>query len=829
VAARPDERDQKEETTRREGLPREIGPSFSADVITAREPPPPEEGFLLDERYELQQLVGEGGAGKVFRAHDRALGELVAVKILHRQLAADRSWRNRLGREVRVARAIRHPNVCRVFELGHSNDGHRYITMEFGAGTLRDDLESWARTARPPFSARLGDAQALCGGLAAIHAVGITHRDVTPSNILRMTDGRLVVTDFGLAIGRDDKTTFHGGTPKYMAPEVLGGAAADQRADVWQLGLLLHELLFGRPLWTDDRTALISPLATVSDGAVEHELWAVCASCLSPNAALRPLSAVVVAGAVAAAAAAKPYTRLARIGKRVRALARRPWIRGSILVAALVAAGFVVTPRLLKPPMCRGGAARVASLWDGARKSAARKSFVGTSAADGANAFDRVDRIMSEYVARWTSEYTEACEATHVHAEQSMEVLDLRMACLNEELEGATALAAAFSTATDTIVGNAVQAAANFGDLHRCRDARALRGGTPLPRDEKQREAIGQLRGRLAAIKSRAETGEAALVRSDIAGLEADARALGYCPVIAEALAVKGHVELATGLGSSSSTLRAAIFVGESCGANQAVATAATDLVFPESDKDIPFADQWASLAAAWIQRIGGNPRLESWLMNNLAALNDLRGDRKAAIEQLERAVALKERLLGRDHFDVGVSLGNLGDYLALEGRSADALRATERGLAIIVKWLGTDHVSVAILRVQRGDAYEAAGNMAAAAVEFHEGLAVLDRHALGDPRGGYAHAGLGRLAQRRGDLATALRELTAARALIERTPDRFTLARVEFDLGKAQYTNGQQADGLKLADSALQRYQAGPGLVAERDRVASWIAAHRS
>ena len=198
------------------------------------EPAPARElgpGVLLADRYQIDAALGQGGSGSVHRAWDRALGETIAIKILRPDRARERSWIMRLAREVKVARAIRHPNVCRVFELGHA-DGHWFVTMELGSGgTLRELLheEGSAQRALPE---RLADARAICAGLAAIHAVGIVHRDVTPQNLLRMGDGRLVISDFGLAIELTATTTLHGGTPNYMPPETMLGRRADQRSDV---------------------------------------------------------------------------------------------------------------------------------------------------------------------------------------------------------------------------------------------------------------------------------------------------------------------------------------------------------------------------------------------------------------------------------------------------------------------------------------------------------------------------------------------------------------------------------------------------------------------
>src|SRR5204863_1060679 len=136
-------------------------------------------GDLLAGRYQIEARIGEGGSGQVFRAWDRVLGEPIALKILRADCAQEKSWIKRLAREVKVARAIRHPNVCRVFDLG-SSDGHWFMSMELAAGgSLREALRAGGAG---PLAARIADVRAICAGLAAIHAVGITHRDVTPHN-----------------------------------------------------------------------------------------------------------------------------------------------------------------------------------------------------------------------------------------------------------------------------------------------------------------------------------------------------------------------------------------------------------------------------------------------------------------------------------------------------------------------------------------------------------------------------------------------------------------------------------------------------------------------
>ena len=184
--------------------------------------------MVLAERWAIEEILGQGGMGIVVRARDRALGVTVAIKIVRAELAGDRSWAERLAREVKLARQIHHPNVCRVFDLGQ-DVARVFLVMELATkGTLRDELRARAAYAARPLADRLADAGAVAAGLAAIHAAGIVHRDVSPQNVLRMDDGRLVVSDFGLATDDVDSTTsIQGGTIAYMAPEfVRGGGRA---------------------------------------------------------------------------------------------------------------------------------------------------------------------------------------------------------------------------------------------------------------------------------------------------------------------------------------------------------------------------------------------------------------------------------------------------------------------------------------------------------------------------------------------------------------------------------------------------------------------------
>lgn len=261
------------------------------------DPPVLEPGTVLGGRYVIEAKLGRGGMGTVLRARDSVLGEAVALKVLRPEYAAERCWAERLAREVRLARQVRHPNVCRVFDFEQA-DGHTFVVMELaGGGSLRAELD--ARRARDrPLAERLADARAVADGLAAIHDAGIVHRDVSPQNVLRMGDGRLVVSDFGLAIDADQTTTsVQGGTVSYMSPEVVRGARATFASDVWSLGMVLHEIVFGeKPRWRSATSFELVPPDTGRTRAREEALVLdTCRACMAALPARRPRRAGDVA------------------------------------------------------------------------------------------------------------------------------------------------------------------------------------------------------------------------------------------------------------------------------------------------------------------------------------------------------------------------------------------------------------------------------------------------------------------------------------------------------------------------------------------------------
>ena len=202
-------------------------------------------GSMVGDRYRVVSLLGRGGMGEVYGADDLKLGQRVALKFLPAERLKSASWREQFYAEVRMARQVSHPNVCRVYDVGES-DGRLFLSMEFVDG---EDLASLLRRiGRLPDDKAIEIAQQLCSGLAAAHRSGVLHRDLKPSNVMIDGKGRARITDFGLAIAavEADRQSGPAGTPGYLAPELFNGSAPSVQSDVYALGLVLYELFTGK-------------------------------------------------------------------------------------------------------------------------------------------------------------------------------------------------------------------------------------------------------------------------------------------------------------------------------------------------------------------------------------------------------------------------------------------------------------------------------------------------------------------------------------------------------------------------------------------------------
>jgi predicted Ser/Thr protein kinase len=260
-------------------------------------------GRVIAGRYRIIALLGKGGMGEVYRADDLTLGQAVAIKFLPDEATRDEGMRERFRSEVRIARRVSHPNVCRVYDVGEV-DGQTFFTMEYVDG---EDLASLLRRiGRLPQDKAVDIARQLCAGLTAAHAKSVLHRDLKPANIMLDGRGQVVITDFGLAGVADNirGQEIRSGTPAYMAPEQLEGKEVSTRSDIYALGLVLYEVFTGKRAFAEKPVALRAggdhtpsrPSSVVKD--LDPVIEKVILRCLEADPSARPASALAVAGAL---------------------------------------------------------------------------------------------------------------------------------------------------------------------------------------------------------------------------------------------------------------------------------------------------------------------------------------------------------------------------------------------------------------------------------------------------------------------------------------------------------------------------------------------------
>src|SRR5262245_38410985 len=259
-------------------------------------------GEMLAGRYRIVSLLGKGGMGEVYKAEDLKLNQTVALKFLPSAVALDGGMLARFHNEVRIARRVTHPNVCRVYDIGEV-EGRHFLSMEFIDG---EDLSALLKkVGRLPGDKAVEIARQLCAGLAAAHDDGVLHRDLKPANVMIDERGRPRITDFGLAVVSEELRgeDVMAGTPAYMAPEQLTGKEVTQRSDIYALGLVLYELFTGKRVFEaksiqelialHEKSTPPTPSSHVKD--IDPLAERVILRCLEKDPKARPASAVQVA------------------------------------------------------------------------------------------------------------------------------------------------------------------------------------------------------------------------------------------------------------------------------------------------------------------------------------------------------------------------------------------------------------------------------------------------------------------------------------------------------------------------------------------------------
>jgi serine/threonine-protein kinase len=807
-------------------------------------------------RYIVLELLGRGGMGVVYRAFDPELDRSVAVKLL-RTDGRRSAERDRLVREGRAMAKLSHPNVVAVYDVGAIDD-QVFVAMELVEGaTLRD----WAKAPKRSWREIVATYVQAGRGLAAAHAAGMVHRDFKPDNALVGTDGRARVLDFGVArdgeppaddpapgtgpgatSGESSSYAFGslsvGGTPRYMAPEQYEGKGISASADQFAFCASLWEALYGdSPFEGDDLLARLANiragrLRATPAGEVPAHVRAVPARGLSAN----------------------PSRRYASMNALLAVLEHRPaWVRRSVAavtaVGVLGLASVVMASRRGPADPCAHPERDLAGVWDETQKQRVLSSFVATGRPYAEDTARRVFERLDAYAGSYAKMRGEVCVASR-GAGAAGGILALREACLDRRRGQLQALAAVFGEKSDTgLLDKAVAAATGLPPITYCADTEALTARVRPPeepalrarvealqRDVDQLEAryvsgqykeglalgepllsatkdLGypwvpaQARWWLAQIRERrGEFDDAkALLRDGVADAAAARDDVLVAQMWARLLYIAGErqrrFDEAEGYRAFGPTLVAR---ANDDGAEAAWAGAEGMLLFRTGKLDD--ATEHLEHALAKAERAYGPEHLQvASVLNNLAVVQNEKGDREGALGSHERALDIRRRALGEDHPSVAQSLNNIGlvyldggDYLrardqfarsreiweravgpehvevaqvisnladALQrlGQWSDAITLDERALAMREKLLPEGHPDIGQSLYNLGDVVMEEGDAARAATLFQRSLAILEK-ALG-PRHryvGFPLCGLGRARVR-------LRQLDEARTLLER------------------------------------------------------------
>jgi tetratricopeptide (TPR) repeat protein len=714
-------------------------------------------------RYLVLHAVGAGGMGVVYAAYDPELDRKIALKLI--RPGADGSGgssedRARLLREAQAMAKLAHPNVVAVFDAGPFGD-QTFVAMEFVEGTtlrkwMGDRPRSWKEVRRVFLAAGRG--------LAAAHAVGLVHRDFKPENVLIGNDGRVRVADFGLArstaatreseeitvtqalaeareaVGRGllstplTRTGNMVGTPAYMAPEQFLALGIDARSDQYAFCVALHEALYGEHPFPGD-----SPLTLalqVSKGEVRPP---------SPDGRVPPwLRRVLLRGL-----AAEPGSRFPTMESLLAALDRDPrrrlrrWTVGTVVAGALVAVlASYALGREQRSAICRGAERKLEGIWDHDRQGAVRRSFLSTGKSYAEDAWRGTERLLHAYAQGWVAMHTEACEAARLRGELSEELLDLRIRCLGRRLKELRALTDLFAAADATVVESAVQAAGAVTPLGECADVDALSAQARPPADPRARAIAAQLGNELARVKALGDAGkyrEGLLVARQAS---AEARALRHRPLLARALLLQGELEDRNGdFRTARGTLHEALYAGQAGRDDRAAAQAANQLTWIVGHRlaDYERGHEWARLAGAILERIGGDELLEAHRLGHLGAVLVRQGRHQPALDCYQSSLTLLRKIHGPEHPAVATALNNLGVLSRHRAMLPDALRYYQGALDIREKLLGPGHPQVAVSLSNIASVLEEMGALRAAlenygrALRIQEGALGPDHPALAD------------------------------------------------------------------------------------------------
>lgn len=778
-------------------------------------------------RYTILDLLGAGAMGVVYTAYDPKLDRSVALKLLRipkvdngTQMVA------RLVREAQALAKLNHPNVVTIHDCDTLGD-HVYLAMELVEGT---NLSGWLSNEERSTSEIINSFRQAARGLGAAHRVGLVHRDFKPDNVLIGHDGRIRVADFGIARNADEhsqdeppaedipdpsvntceaesstaRLTQTGtlvGTPAYMAPEQHLGLHVDARCDQFAFCVALYEALYGvHPFpcksYFDLRRRVLSgevtPPPTPSDVPPQIR-----------DAILRGLEV-------------NPNSRFPTMEALLAVLSDTPQ-RQNLAIVGLLGALFaiIVVGSILSraPTFCAGSERHLRGIWDQEARLEAKQAFAATGRPYAATSWKNSASTLDRYSADWMTMRRETCEATDVYHEQSAELLDLRMACLDRHLRRFAATANLFREADSAIVLQAVNATEALPPLDACSDTEALL------RDGAQRHAQSS------------DPSSEGFARFDQLLAEADALEVASRYEGSLALSERA-LELAQELSSPTSEAKARLAMASTMDRQGRSEEAAELLLLAASLAERGGADAlrgeiWSLLALiegislgrhgeaerrlrhtiSVFERSHASPLVQAHLESRLGAILSTQGRYDEALEVLRSALSMLETLPTQHSLVRLSTLNIIGSVYDLRGEPKAALAHYHRALAIAERKLGVNHPESAMILNNIAIVEKSQGDFKAALVDYHRVLSIRrGAYEPDHPDISAALSNLGNVYLAMGRYADAISHYREALDILKRcvTPSSEHIGRLHYNIGVSHHLEGRYVEAIENYHQAL-------------------------
>ncbi len=682
-------------------------------------------------RYVILDQLGRGGMGVVYKAYDPELDRQIALKLLHASQDGDDESqailaRDRLLREAQALAQLSHPNVVSAYDVGTLGE-QVFVAMELVEGQT---LTRWLKETKPSQTQIVSVMIAAGRGMVAAHQAGLIHRDFKPDNIIVGDDGRVRVLDFGLArpaSSENDAGEMSGdlsdsglsgeaavdfllssgsqrlrasltmagavvGTPGYMAPEQCLGQAFDEKSDQFAFGATLYFALYGKQAFSGRTYKEIK--RKVTTGKVDSAPAGVKVAAWLRRIAMRAM----------AVSRQERYPSLEMLLQELAHDPRAKW-RRVILIAAvltLVAGSVAVTAvwRSAQQQLCKGARDRLAGVWDPATKKTVQSAFAETKLSFANDTFRRVEKHLDARAQAWVSMRTQACEATRLRGEQSDQLMDLRMQCLDRKLSEIRAMTQFFAHHSDAeVLEKAVPMVVGLSSLDRCADAQALTTAVAPPDDPAVARRVKQLRDRLQEVSARLRAAKYAEGLKMVGEVVGQCAQLNYAPLHAETFYLQGSLLSSAGEAKEAEkTFEMAATAAAEAKDDERLVLASLQLLNVIGHQQARYAEALAigRMARVLIKRCGRQPGLAVAADNQIAIILTDQGKYGEAQSMIERALAETERLHGPEHLDVAAGLNNLATTLVEQGHYQQAQQAFQRAVNIRSRVLGPGHPSVA-------------------------------------------------------------------------------------------------------------------------------------